>query len=86
MLMQDSLFVEKESTMTLDIQFIEEEQRRIEPQICEGDMQAEVKSDMGKWAKASGRGWSRHHSHIVDAYAEARGWTQEGFTGMEIDG
>jgi len=68
----------------VDDMLIEEEIRRIEPQMCEGDMQAEVKSDMGKWAKASGRGWSRHHSHIVDAYAEARGWTQEGFTGMEI--
>jgi hypothetical protein len=67
-----------------DMILVEEEQRRIEPYVCEGDMQAEVKSDMGKWAKASGRGWSQHHSHIVDAYAEARGWTQEGFTGMEI--
>jgi len=61
-----------------------DEVARVHAEIVQGDMQAEVKSDMGKWAKASGRGWSRHHSHIVDAYAEARGWTQEGFTGMEI--
>ena len=67
-----------------DNRFIEAEQRRIEPYVCEGDMQAEVKSDMGKWAKATGIWGSMHYSHIVDAYAEARGWTQEGFTGLEI--
>ena len=70
--------------MTLDIQFIEAEQRRIEPYVCEGDLQAEVKSDMGKWAKATGIWGSMHYSHIVEAFAESRGWTQEGFTGMEI--
>ena len=68
----------------IDNLLIEEEGRRIEPYICEGDMQAEVKSDMGKWAKATGVWGSMHYSHIVDAHAEARGWTQEGFTGMEI--
>jgi hypothetical protein len=67
-----------------DLKFIEDEQRRIEPQICEGDMQAEVKSNMGKWAKATGVWGSMHYSHIVDAYAEARGWTQEGFDEMEV--
>ena len=67
-----------------DMIFVEEEQRRIEPYVCEGDMQAEVKSDMGKWAKATGIWGSMHYSHIVDAYAEARGWTQEDFTGLEI--
>ena len=67
-----------------DMIFVEEEQRRIEPYVCESDMQAEVKSDMGKWAKATGIWGSMHYSHIVDAYAEARGWTQEGFTGLEI--
>jgi len=68
----------------IDSLLIEEEYRRIEPYICEGDMQAEVKSDMGKWAKATGVWGSMHYSHIVEAFAEARGWTQEGFTGMEI--
>ena len=68
----------------IDNLFIEEEGRRIDPYVCEGDMQAEVKSDMGKWAKATGVWGSMHYSHIVDAYAEARGWTQEDFTGLEI--
>ena len=62
-----------------DMIFIEDEQRRIDPYVCEGDMQAEVKSDMGKWAKATGVWGNMHYSHIVDAYAEARGWTQESF-------
>ena len=68
----------------IDSLLIEEEYRRIEPYTCEGDMQAEVKSDMGKWAKATGVWGSMHYSHIVEAFAEARGWTQEGFTGLEI--
>lgn len=68
----------------IDNLFIEEESRRIDPYVCEGDMQAEVKSDMGKWAKATGVWGSMHYSHIVEAFAEARGWTQEGFTGLEI--
>ena len=68
----------------MDNLFIEEESRRIDPYVCEGDMQAEVKSDMGRWAKATGIWGSMHYSHIVEAFAEARGWTQEGFTGMEI--
>ena len=70
--------------MTLDIQFIEEEQRRIEPYVFEGDMQAEVKSDMGKWAKATGLWGNMQYRHIVEACAESRGWKQEGFTGLEV--
>jgi len=27
---------------------------------------------------------SSHYANIVDAHAEARGWTQEGFDEMEI--
>ena len=68
----------------IDNLLIEEEYRRIEPYVCEGDMQAEVKSDMGKWAKATGVWGSMHYSHIVEAFAEARGWTQEGFDEMEV--
>ena len=66
-----------------DRKFIEAEQRRIEPYVMQGDMQAEVQMDMGRWAKDTGIWGSMHYSHIVEAYAEARGWSQEGFTGME---
>ena len=74
----------KLSDHAMEIKFVEAEQRRIEPYVYEGDMQAEVKSDMGKWAKATGVWGSMHYSQIVEAFAEARGWKQEGFTGMEI--
>lgn len=68
----------------MDNLFIEEEGRRIDPYVCEGDMQAEVKSDMGRWAKATGVWGNMHYSHIVEAFAKARGWTQEGFDEMEV--
>jgi len=67
----------------IDNMLIEEEARRIEPYVVQGDMQAEVQMDMGRWAKDTGIWGSMHYSHIVEAYAEARGWSQEGFTGME---
>ena len=67
-----------------DVKFIEEEQRRIEPWVCQGDMQAEVQIDMGRWAKDTGIWGDMHYSHIVAANAEARGWTQKGFTGLEM--
>ena len=67
-----------------DTKFIEEEVNRINAEVREGDMQAEVKSDMSKWAKATGVWGSMHYSQIVDAYAEYRGWTQEGSNEMEI--
>ena len=70
----------------MDNLFVEEEYRRIEPQVCEGEMQAAVKSDMGKWAKATGVWGQMHYRDIVLLNAEQRGWTQEGFTGMEIVG
>jgi len=72
------------SEREMNIKFIEAEQRRIEPYVCEGDMQAEVKSDMGRWAKATGVWGQMHYRDIVLLNAEQRGWTQEGFTGMEI--
>ena len=68
----------------MDNLFIEDEGRRIDPYVYEGDMQAEVKSDMGRWAKATGVWGNMHYSHIVEAFAEARGWTQEGFDEMEV--
>lgn len=72
------------SEREMDIKFIEAEQRRIEPYVCEGDLQAEVKSDMGRWAKATGVWGQMHYRDIVLLNAEQRGWTQEGLTGMEI--
>jgi len=64
--------------------FIEAEQRRIEPYTFEGDMQSGIKSDMKRWGLDTGLWPNSHYQDIVLAHAESRGWTQEGFTGMEI--
>lgn len=52
----------------------------------QGPLSVAVQRDMGEWAKANGWWGSSHYQDIVLAHAEARGWTQEGFTGMEIWG
>ena len=69
----------------MDDLFIEEEYRRIDAQPIQGDLPNMIQSEMGRWAKESGI-WTRpiHYRHIVDAHAEMRGWTQEGFTGLEM--
>jgi hypothetical protein len=66
--------------------FIEGEQRRIEPYAFEGDLQYQLKQDVKAWAVKEGL-WPRiNRFRIAEAYAEEKGWTQEGFTGMEIAG
>lgn len=72
------------SNREMDNKFIEAEQRRIEPYLYEGDLQVEVKSDMGRWAKSTGVWGQMHYRDIVLLNAEQRGWTQKGFTGLEI--
>jgi poly(3-hydroxyalkanoate) synthetase len=45
-----------------------------------------VQRDMKEWAEKSGMWPAAHYQDIVLGHAEARGWTQKGFTGMEIWG
>ncbi|MCG7944853.1 MAG: hypothetical protein N0C84_00750 [Candidatus Thiodiazotropha taylori] len=68
----------------IDNLLIEEEYRRIDAQLAQGEQSIMVQHDMGKWAKATGVWGTMHYSHIVEAFAEARGWTQKDFTGLEI--
>jgi len=64
--------------------FIEAEQRRIEPYAFEGDQQYQVKQDVKAWAVKEGM-WPRiNRFRVVEEYAEELGWTQEGFTGLEM--
>ena len=70
----------------IDNHFIEEEARRIDPQPIQGNLPNMVQTDMGNWAKATGVWGSSHYKHVVDAHAEARGWTQGDFTGFETFG
>ena len=72
------------SNCEMDNKFIEAEQRRVDPYAFEGDMQSGVKSDMKRWGLDTGLWPNSNYQDIVIGHAEARGWTQEGFTGMEI--
>jgi len=67
-----------------DMIFIEDEQRRIDAQPAQGEQSSAVQSDMKKWAQKEGMWPQIDYKAMIDAHAEARGWTQEGFTGMEI--
>ena len=69
-----------------DRKFIEAEQRRIEPYSFEEYHQSQVKQDMKAWARKEGLWPQINYYRIIEAHAEDRGWTQEGFTGLEIVG
>ena len=67
-----------------DMLFIEEEQNRINAGTAQGEQSIMVQLDMKKWAVENDMWPVSQYVNIVDAHAVARGWTQEGFTGMEI--
>ena len=62
----------------------EEEMDRIYAEPIQGKQSIAVQIDMKNWAKQEGLWPSSNYGRIVRRHAEARGWTQEGFTGMEI--
>ncbi len=62
----------------------EEEMNRIYAEPVQGEQSIMVQSDMKKWAQKEGMWPHSHYANIISGHAEARGWTQEGFTGMEI--
>jgi len=62
----------------------EEEMNRIEALPAQGEQSIMVQRDMKQWAEKEGMWPMAQYTHIVDAHARHRGWTQEGFTGMEI--
>ena len=62
----------------------EEEINRLEALPFQGEQSCMVQVDMKKWAQKEGLWPQINYSRIVEAHADARGWTQEGFTGMEI--
>lgn len=67
-----------------DKKIIEGELRRIEPYAFEADQQRQVKQDMKQWGLREGLWPQINYNRIIEAHAEARGWTQEGFTGLEM--
>ena len=68
----------------IDDMLIEEEVRRIHPEAVRGQQSTVVNDDMQQWAIQSGIWASASYDDIVSAHADARGWTQDNFTGMEI--
>ena len=58
-----------------------DEVARIHADNVQGEQSIAVQIDMKKWCKE--RGLTRQ-LNIVNMYAEAKGWAQEGFNGMEI--
>ena len=72
--------------MVNETTFIEDEINRLEAGTAQGEQSIMVQHDMKKWAVENEMWPSSHYANIIDAYAEARGWTQEGFIGMEIWG
>ena len=67
-----------------DIKFMEEEVDRINALPAQGEQSIMVQSDMKKWGVKEGLWPQINYHRIIEAHAEARGWTQEGFTGLEI--
>jgi hypothetical protein len=68
----------------VDSLLIEEEYRRIDAQPAQGEQSIMVQLDTKKWAKKEGL-WPRiNYYRIIEAHAEDRGWSQEGFTGLEM--
>lgn len=68
----------------IDSLLIEEEYRRIDADTAQGEQSSAVQSDMKKWAKKEGLWPQINYHRIIESHAEARGWTQEGFTGLEM--
>jgi len=64
--------------------FIFEEVDRINAQSAQGEQSIAVQKDMKEWAVQEGLWPQINYNRIIESHAEARGWTQEGFTGLEI--
>lgn len=64
--------------------FILEEVDRINAGTAQGEQSIMIQSEMKRWGLDTGMWPNSHYQDIVLAHAEARGWTQDGFTGMEV--
>ncbi len=51
---------------------------------AQGEQSTMVQVDMKKWAQKEGMWPQINYHRIIEAHAEARGWMQEGFTGLEM--
>jgi len=67
-----------------EMKFVEDEEFRINALPAQGEQSIAVQSDMKKWAQKQGMWPQEQYGEIIHYHAAARGWTQEGFSGMEI--
>lgn len=67
-----------------EIAFVGDEIRRINADTAQGEQSTMVQLDMKQWALKEGHWPQMDYVHMIAAHGVARGWTQEGFTGMEI--
>lgn len=71
--------------MTMDdCIFIEDEVYRINAGTAQGEQSIMIQSEMKRWGLANDMWPNSLYKDIIDTHAEARGWTQDGFTGMEV--
>ena len=73
-------------TMPNSTDLIFEEVDHINAKPVQGEQSIMVQIDMKKWAEKEGHWPQMDYVHMIAAHGVARGWTQEGFTGMEIWG
>jgi len=73
-------------TMPNSTDLIFEEVDHINAKPVQGEQSIMVQRDMKKWAEQEGHWPQMDYIHMIAAHGVARGWTQEGFTGMEIVG
>ena len=51
---------------------------------AQGELSIMVQKDMKRWGLKEGLWPHINYHRIIEAHAEDRGWTQEGFTGLEM--
>ena len=71
-------------SMIAEMTFVEDEINRINAGTAQGEQSIMVQRDMKQWAVENEMWPISHYVNLIDAYAIARGWTQESFDEMEI--
>ena len=71
-------------SMIMEMDIIQDEISRINADTAQGEQSTMVQKDMKQWALKEGHWPQMDYIHMIAAHGVARGWTQEGFTGMEI--
>lgn len=71
-------------SIVMEMDIIQDEISRINADTAQGGQSIMVQHDMKQWALKEGHWPQMDYVHMIAAHGVARGWTQEGFTGMEL--